>query len=124
MSEPTRQEIIDAYEALERLEKAAWKGSQNDYEEEYHTEGKDLILQLLPPKPALTMADVVWDEDKCFLAEAEHYKYGKVVMLKKDPFAGNITVLYKDEDGFNDLLCTNSKYLTPTDTKYVLKEVY
>lgn len=119
MSEPTRQEVIDAYEMLDVL-----LGYAEDHNPDLVPVRRRIIEKALPPKPPLTMADVVWDEDKYFLAEAEHYKYGKVVMLKKDPFAGNITVLYKDEDGFNDLLCTNSKYLTPTDTKYVLKEVY
>ena len=119
MSEPTRQEIIDAHKALEELYDWALEWAGTRAHSRY-----GVIHEALPPKPPLTMADVVWDEDKYFLAEAEHYKYGKVVMLKKDPFAGNITVLYKDEDGFNDLLCTNSEYLTPTDTKYVLKEVY
>lgn len=119
MSEPTRQEIIDAHKALEELYDWALEWAGTRAHSRY-----GVIHEALPPKPPLTMADVVWDEDKCFLAEAEHPEYGKVVMLKKDTFAGNITVLYKDEDGFNDLLCTNSKYLTPTDTKYVLKEVY
>ena len=122
MPNPTRQDIIDAHDALAELRALV---ESNPPRHDTHAEKlESRIFAALPPLPQPTMADVVWDEDKYFLAEAEHYKYGKVVMLKKDPFAGNITVLYKDEDGFNDLLCTNSKYLTPTDTKYVLKEVY
>lgn len=58
MTTPNRQEIIDAYEALTELRDNA----------------RD-------PKPALTMADVKWDEEKHYLAEAEHPMFGKVIML-------------------------------------------
>lgn len=118
MSEPTRQEVIDAYEMLDVL-----LGYAEDHNPDLVPVRRRIIEKALPPRPPLTMADVVWDEDKCFLAEAEHPEYGKVVMLKKDTFDGNITVLYKDEDGFKDILCTNPKYLTPTDTKYALLEM-
>lgn len=99
MTNMTRKDIINAYEALDRLEKAAWKGSQNDYEEEYHTQGKDLILKLLPPKPELTMEDIDWDPDDYYLVEAEHPDYGTVIMVEKSFYTGYILVVAKDESG-------------------------
>lgn len=114
MSEPTRQEIIDAHNALEQL-------CERLYGTRY---AKMSILKVIPPLPQPTMAEVVWDDDKYFLAEAEHPEHGEVVMLVKDCFNGDIGFLFKDEDGFNDFLYTAPKNLTPTCNKYMLKELY
>ena len=120
MSEPTRKDIIYAHETLEYLVKNLYDMT---LEAAKYTRSYNRLIKFLPPIPPKTMEEIEWDENMCFLAEAEHPEYGKVVMLKKDTFDGNITVLYKDEDGFKDILCTNPKYLTPTDTKYVLLEM-
>lgn len=73
MTSPTRQEIIDSYEALDMLcEKAGEDTSVKAL--------RSLILSSLPPQPNPTMAEIEWDDDKHFLAEALHPKYGKVAM--------------------------------------------
>lgn len=58
MSELTNGQIREAHDALERLLKAAWRGSENEYEEMYHEQGRDLILKLLPPVPADTLIPI------------------------------------------------------------------
>ena len=61
-SKPTHEEIIAAHEALEKLcdRLPATRSA------------KESILRALPPKPQLTMAEVEWDDDKHYLAEAKH----------------------------------------------------
>lgn len=113
MSEPTRQEIIDAHNALEQL-------CERLYGTRY---AKMSILKVIPPLPQPTMAEVEWDDDKYFLAEAEHPEHGKVVMIVKGIYNGNIGFLFKDEDNDNDFLFTAPENLTPTGKKYVLLEM-
>lgn len=55
MTNPTRQEIINAHEAP-------------------------------------TMAEVEWEDDKHYLAEAEHPYFGKVIMLGKGPVSGRVRI--------------------------------
>lgn len=76
MTTPNRQEIIDAYEALTELRDNAREHVGLKAEGQYRT-----VLEALPPKPDLTMADVEWDDDKHYLAEADHPMFGKVIML-------------------------------------------
>lgn len=121
MSRPTRQEIIDAHKTLEYLIKNLYDIPP---EEAKHTTSYERLAKFLPPKPKPTMAEVVWDDDKHFLAEAEHPEHGKGVMLVKDCFNGDIGFLFKDDYGFNDFLYIAPKNLTPTANKYVLKELY
>ena len=119
MTNPTRQEIIRAHEALERLERAAWKGSENEYEEMYHSEAKDIILKVLPPKPRPTMAEIDWDDEKHYMAEAEVGEI-KLIMLRPDitgwircfdPESGKVMPSIEPED------------VTPTGRRYALTEI-
>lgn len=120
MSEPTRKDIIYAHEALEYLVKNLYDMT---LEEAKDTLSYNRLIKFLPPIPPKTMEEIEWDENMCFLAEAEHPEHGKVVMLTKDCFNGKIGFLYKDEDGFNDILYTAPRDLTPTDKKYILLEM-
>ncbi|QRJ57480.1 hypothetical protein GWO64_009500 [Corynebacterium macginleyi] len=108
---PTRQEIINAHEALEKL--------CNRLPGTLYT--KMAILAALPEKPRLTMAEVEWDDDKHYLAEAEHTSLGKVVMLSKIREGGEI---YYIRRGFEGKLLTlaSPDSLTPTGRRYVLQE--
>ncbi|ACP33540.1 hypothetical protein cauri_1947 [Corynebacterium aurimucosum ATCC 700975] len=80
MTQPTRQEIITAYEALETLTDTCIHSS------EQAEELQELVLRALPPKPQPTMAEEEWDDDKHYLAEAEHVSWGKMVMIYHDRF--------------------------------------
>lgn len=84
MSSPTRQEIIDAYDALENLEcTIRWEDIGKSGKEAIAF-WKNAILAALPPVPKLTMADMEWDDEKHYLAEAKHYICGNVIMLGPD----------------------------------------
>lgn len=116
---PTRQEIIDAHTSLETLLNAASGGislgpfaiTSMSYD----------ILSVLPPKPKPTMAEIEWDDDKHYLAEAEHCSLGKVVMLSK--ICGGEEIYYIRQ-GFKGELLTfaSPDKLTPTGRRYVLQE--
>lgn len=81
MSQPTRQEIIRAYSALDDLRDNAleWEGVKA--QKQYHA-----VLKILPPIPKPTMAEVEWDNRKHFLAvvEVDHEKYKRAIMLRQD----------------------------------------
>lgn len=121
MTTPNRDQIIRAHEALERLERAVWKGSENEYEEMYHSEAKDIILSILPPKPAPTMADIEWNDDKHYLAEAEHPDYGKVIMLGLNSYS--LIDFFAPERYSSRFKDAPPEILTPTGKRYTLTEV-
>lgn len=110
MTNPTRQEIINAHNALEEV-----------YERLPGTRyAKMTILAALPPKPQPTMAEIEWDDDKHYLAEAETENGIKVVMLSQNrdfirciqpPNAGDVVIGVPSED------------LTPTGRRYTPTEV-
>lgn len=112
MPNPTRQEIIDAYNTLEALcaRLPATRAA------------KESILKALPPKPRPTMAEVEWDDDEHYLAEAEHGTYSGVVMLSKNALSGTVRVLAKIGD-INDVRTVEAVDLTPTGKRYTLTEV-
>lgn len=85
MPNPTRQEIIEAHDAAEKLAKLAARQVSYATDEEIANSWKKQILAALPPKPQPTMAEVEWDDDKHYLAEADHVTLGKVVMLHPAP---------------------------------------
>lgn len=108
---PTRQKVLDAHEALEKLCNRL-PGTRY---------AKMAILAALPPIPRLTMAEIEWDDDKHYLAEAEHCSLGKVVMLSK--ICGGEEIYYIRQ-GFKGELLTfaSPDKLTPTGRRYVLQE--
>lgn len=114
MPNPTRQEIIDAYKALEELYDWALEWAGNRAHSRYGT-----IHEALPPKPQPTMAEIEWDDDKHYLAEAEHPEYGKVIMLFKNRFDW-ISCFYQERSA---LFSEDPSLLTPTGERYTLTEV-
>lgn len=90
MTQPTRKEIIDAHDALTSLLKIASRTSTASA-----IINEKVVRAALPPKPRPTMADVEWDDDKHYLAEARQTFCGKVIMLGKD------------DDGFIKFLVPN-----------------
>lgn len=117
MTNPTRQEILRAYAALtsmcELVERRAGYRP---------TEHERAILKALPPQPLPTMADVEWDDDKHYLAEAEHQEYGLVTMIGPTGIRGYIQCAFRNDDGINTVF-VNRDYLTPTGRRYTLTEV-
>ena len=121
MPNPTRQQIIDAYTAVTTLARLAEEFTPVRVEE--HKEINDLHLAVraaLPPKPQPTMAEIEWDDDKHYLAEAESESGVKVVMLSQNddfirciqpPNAGDVVIGVPSED------------LTPTGRRYTPTEV-
>ena len=117
MTNPTRQEIINAHKALEELYDWALEWAGTRAHSRYGA-----IRDVLPPKPKPTMADVEWDNDKHYLAEAVHPGLGKVIMLGNSPVDGLIRVA-RDEENIDLWQATESEFLTPTGKRYTLTEV-
>lgn len=117
MPNPTRQEIIDAYEMLDVL-----LGYAEDRNPDLVPTRRRIIEKALPPRPQPTMAEVEWDDDKHYLAEAEHPEYGKVAMLSMSSLSGEVFTLFK-EDGVIYTPYVLPKNLTPTGKRYTLTEV-
>ena len=120
MPNPTRQDIIDAHDALAELRALV---ESNPPRHDTHAEKlESRIFAALPPLPQPTMAEVEWDDDKHYLAEAEHSEYGKVVMVGLDE---NGLVEF-----FLPRFCANRCHkvaredLTPTGKRYTLTEVH
>ena len=122
MTNPTRQEIVNAYEALSDITYLAdtYLSSISGRLDETR-ELRQTILRALPPLPRPTMAEVEWDDDKHYLAEAAHPDHGKVIMVGRK---GNllIDVFYFSgmRNKVSSLYATN---LTPTGKRYTLTEV-
>lgn len=115
MANPSRRQIIEAYEALEELRDGARERIGLTAESKY-----DAILAALPPKPQPTMAGVEWDDELHYLAEAEHDVYGQVIMLASD-VDGLIEFFIPAR---RDFRCDTDRpcNLTPTGKRYALKE--
>lgn len=112
MTQSTRQEILDAHEELEKLCNRL-PGTRR---------AKMTILAALPPKPQPTMAEVEWDDDKHYLAEAENPGWGKVIMLERSACPGFIRIaLAKENEPTWQAVKENT--LTPTGKRYTLTEV-
>ncbi|OFK27212.1 hypothetical protein HMPREF2822_12275 [Corynebacterium sp. HMSC062E11] len=122
MTNPTRQEIIDANSALASLVCFALSNTSDPDEKDWiKTEGR-AIAAVLPPRPRPTMAEVEWDDDVHYLAEAETPDLvGKVVMLRKTEsglIEFTMTTCTPLTKG-----CTWPEKLTPTGKRYTLTEV-
>lgn len=120
MSNPTRQEIISAYDAILELQSLAEDSLQSDIAT-IRTLG-DNIVTVLPRIPKLTMAEVEWDDDEHYLAEAEHPEYGKVIMLSGSRLSGIIKILVRGAY-VNGVRTVYDVVLTPTGKRYTLTEV-
>lgn len=120
MTNPTRQEIIRAYGTLSFLWdclEVGWKLGASTIES-----SKSNIEKVLPPRPQPTMAEVEWDDDKHYLAEAEHVDWGTVVMLYYDGQSNRIQYFCKLDEP-NMVVYSDPANLTPTGKRYTLTEV-
>ena len=122
MTTPTRQEIIDAHEALKYLIAYDLADAYTEADVEEVCEREQLIRKFLPPVPRPTMAEVEWDDDKHYLAEAEHVSWGKVIMLSESRL--NKTIFMLANSGYSSFVKpVHSGELTPTGKRYTLTEV-
>lgn len=121
MPNPTRQQIINAHEALEELKNVALSAADFCGDTENYLAWKSEILAALPPKPALTMNEIEWDNNKHYLAEAEHVDWGTVIMLYHDETMRRIQYLCTGEA--NRACFSTPDALTPTGKRYTLTEV-
>lgn len=122
MPNPTRAQILNAHEALEELKNVALSAADFCGDTEKYLAWKSEIIAALPPKPRPTMAEAEWDDDKHYLAEAEHPDFGKVIMLGYDPLSGLIRITRPKENG---ALWQTAEpgTLTPTGKRYTLTEI-
>lgn len=116
MTNPTREDIIEAHKALTNLLKLASGTSTASA-----IFNEKIVRDALPPKPRPTMAEVEWDDDKHYLAEAEHDVYGQVIMLGLDA-GGLIEFIIPSR---RDFRCDTDSpgNLTLTGKRYTLTEV-
>ncbi len=113
MTKPTREQIQAAHYATEQLALLATSITERHDVKDY----REMILKALPPKPQPTMAEVEWNNDVHYLAEAERAGWGKVTMLWGSTI-GNISVI---GDGL--VRDVRAEDLTPTGRRYTLTEV-
>ena len=122
MTNPTREEIVNAYEALSDITYLAdtYLSSISGRLDETR-ELRQTILRALPPLPRPTMAEVEWDDDKHYLAEAAHPDHGKVIMVGRK---GNLLIDVFYFSGMrNKVSSLYATDLTPTGKRYTLTEV-
>lgn len=117
MTTPTRQEIIEAHRALTHLSVLASDTSMTSA-----LANEKMVRAFLPPFPELTMAEIEWDDDEHYLAEAEHVDWGKVVMLYYDGQFNRIQYFCKLDEP-NMVVYSDPANLTPTGRRYTLTEV-
>jgi len=120
MPNPTRQEIVAAYEALEELDDTACNLVEDQDDKDLCELWKKRILAALPPRPQSTMAEVEWDDDKHCLAEAKLDGGSKIIMLGEEP-DGTISVFHPGPVRYRGGTVIPD-YLTPTGRKFALKE--
>ena len=116
MSNPTCENIIEAHKALTNLLKlASGKSTAAAIFNER------IVRDALPPKPQPTMAEIKWDDDKHYLAEATHPAYGTVLMLGQD-IDDTIKFLALNRAA-SKTFWDNPEQLTLTGKRYTLTEV-
>lgn len=111
MPNPARQEILDAQLARQWAE---WNKSCEVSSPEIQAAANFILAHTTPP----TMADVEWDDDEHYLAEAEYPYHGRVIMLSEKD--GWIKYFDERERKAYDVL---ARALTPTGKRYTLTEV-
>lgn len=121
MPNPTRQEILDAHEALIELCRLAEELAVTEVQDRQAWKYHASIRAALPPKPQPTMAEVEWDDEEHYLAEAEYIDCGKVIMLYRDEDDGLIQC--QIIGGKHSAFFAYSGNLTPTGRRYTLTEV-
>lgn len=121
MTNPTRQEIIEAHQVVKDYIEHELDVAHNEADIKEALRRDELLLKFLPPLPRLTMADIEWDDEKHYLAEATSDQFGRVIMLRKGK-EGYIEFIVPGEPECGTLVAY-TEYLTPTGRRYTLKEI-
>lgn len=125
MTHPTPQEVINAHKALDELLHLSLSLSITDTQEDDVLRFQKIIHQALPPIPQPTMAEVEWDDDKHYLAEAKHVdpQYGLVTLIQ-ETYDGDIRKIrcMVNKSGETFIFLALPKNLTPTGNRYKLAE--
>ncbi|MHB2251400.1 hypothetical protein [Corynebacterium aurimucosum] len=119
MSTPTRKEIIDAHNALDRIYQHLL--FDKDVNLKALDDAVSAVHRALPPKPLPTMDEVEWDDDVHYLAEAEHTDWGTAIMLRYDMGFDRIQIFRTGAP--NKFGFASPDSLTPTGKRYTLTEV-
>lgn len=121
MSNLTRQEIIEAYKALDELDLAVFNRAEDWDDMELCQLWKSQILKALPPKPQPTMDDVNWEHSRHFLAVVEDTRdKERFIMLFPDM---NEHIRCVGEGSRRYTVSLLREYLVPTGERYTLTEV-
>lgn len=115
MINPTHQEIIDAQLARQWAE---WNKSCEVSSPEIQAAANFILAHTTPP----TMAEIEWDDDEHYLAEAERVDGAKVAMLKPMRLYPQIKCLAFDGGDFC-IDYPDPDDLIPTGKRYTLTEV-
>lgn len=121
MPNPTREDIIAAHDSLKEITGYLYH-SFSGHTWDLISHLLENVQEALPPKPQPTMAEVGWDDDKHYLAEAMHDYWGKVIMLGKSWVFEQIDILVNNDQGISFQLEYPAD-LTPTGRRYTLTEV-
>lgn len=113
MSQPTREEIIRAYQTLNHLCDCLEVGCT--FGPATIKASKNAIEKALLPKPKRTMAEIQWDNEEHYLAEAETENGIKVVMLSQDE---NVIKCIQPPNAGDVVIRLPKKELTPTGRHY------
>lgn len=110
---PTREEIIDAHEALRSLVICA-KAKGFTVADKWG----EKVAKALPPRPKRTMADIGWG-DSYHMAEATNWDGETLIMLGPDPLGKDeIDCLYEYRPGAYEIASHLPDELTPTGTRW------
>lgn len=123
MPQPTPQEVVNAHKALDELLRLSLSLSITDKQEDDALLCQEIIHHALPPIPHSTMAEVEWDDDKHYLAEAKHVdpQYGLVTLIQ-ETYDGDIRKIrcMINKSGKTFIFSELPKNLTPTGYRYKL----
>lgn len=114
MTNPTRKDLIDVQLARQWAE---WNKSCEVSSPEIQAAANFILAHTTPP----TMAEVEWDDEKHYLAEAEHPDFGKVIMLGLN--ARSLIDFFAPKRYSSRFKEVPPEDLTPTGRRYTLTEV-
>lgn len=122
MTNLTPLKIFNAHEALRKLCDLAEETTTERYGAVGETEREYLrILEVLPPKPTLTMDNFFWTNTNHYLAEAKDNNGETVIMV--GPCSTDSIYCIAPQRVQTKLFPIPSACLTPTGKRYSLKEI-